>query len=278
MATKGEKQRKTLVDFDNNRIWVPLLTQAVGPLLLDAARERLLADKPRNAEDALRLLFCCTSRQEIVKATIEWIRGTKVASYHGSRLTDSEVDSIRSVGLLPLEAPARRKRLSRALSSHPRWKEEELDSALLDHGPGNRAGYREGQVHLTLSCYGLRHGFNQYLHYGSDFDRHVAYTLLGDDGMELLRKDGKARIVQIAVPGDVALDRVNRYFTVEERLARGEVPYLVAEFLLAWSYTLANPDFDCGTLKVDCGMVFRETVLPDWIINIETLPDDHLPL
>ena len=272
MVTKSQRGRESLVDFDNNRTWVPLLTQAVGPLLPDAAREKLLSEKPEFVEDALDLLFSYTNRENIIKETLEWIRTLTVAGCHGSRLIDSEVDSIRALGLRPLEAPARRVRLVRALSCHSRWNEEALDAALLNYGEGNRAGHREGQVSLTLSRCGLLHGFNHYLTHGSEFDQHVAYELLGDEGKELLRRDGKARIIQFAVPGDVALNRVNRYFTVDECLARGEVPHLVAEFLKAWSYTLAHPDFDCGTLELDCGMGFCETVPSDWIVDIDTLP------
>ena len=263
---------EVMVDFDNNRIWGPLLTKAVGSLLPNAAREKLLAEKFEFFEDALDLLFSCTNREKIIKATLKWIRTTTVAGYHGSRLIDLEVDSIRSLGLLPLEAPARRERLVRALSCHPRWNAEALDAALLEYGEGNKAGHREGQVSLTLSRCGLLHGFNHYLAYGSEFDKHVACALLGDEGTELLREDGKARIIQVAVPGPVALNRANRYFSIADWLERGELPNLVADFLKAWSYTLAHPEFDCGTLQIDCGMGFCEAIPSRWIVNIETLP------
>ena len=82
-----------MVDFDNNCIWVPLLTKAVGSLLPNAAREKLLAEKPEFVEDALDLVFPCTNREEIIKATLEWIRTMTIAGYHGSRLVDSEVHS-----------------------------------------------------------------------------------------------------------------------------------------------------------------------------------------
>ncbi len=261
-----------MVDFDNNRIWVPLLTKAVGSLLSDAAREKLRAEMPEFLEDALDLLFFCTNREEIINATLEWIRTMPIAGYHGSRLVDSEVDSIRFRGLLPLKALSRRERLCKALSCHPRWKEGALDAALLNFGEGNKAGCREGQVSLTLSRCGLLHGFNHYLTHGSEFDQHVAYALLGNEGKELLRKDGNARIIQVAVPGPVALNRANQYFPIAARLERGQLPNLLEDFLRAWSYTLAHPDFDCGTLKLDCGMVFCKAVPSRWIVNIETLP------
>ena len=65
---------EVMVDFDNNCIWGPLLTKAVGSLLPNAAREKLLAEKFEFVEDALDLLFSCTNREKIIKATLEWIR------------------------------------------------------------------------------------------------------------------------------------------------------------------------------------------------------------
>ena len=261
-----------MVNFDNNCIWVPLLTKAVGSFLPNAAREKLLAEKPEFIEDALDLLFSCTIRKEIINATLEWIRTMTISGYHGSRLVDSEVDSILFCGLLPLEAPSRRERLCKALSCHPKWNEEALDAALLKYGEGNKAGPREGQVHLTLSRHALLHGFNHYLTHGSEFDQHVAYALLGNEGKELLREDGKARIIQVAVPGPVALNRANQYISIAARLERGQLPNLVEDFLKAWSYTLAHPEFDCGTLKLDCGIGFCGAIPSRWIVNIETLP------
>ena len=266
------------LDFDDNRAWEPLLTAAVGDLISEPVVEQLVAAAPEFIEDALDLLFSYTNRKEIIEATLVWIRSTTIAGYHGSRLTDSEVDSIRARGLIPLDAQARRTRLCRALSYHPRWGEVagQLDATLHAYGgemAGGRgkAGGREGQVHLTLSRSGLINDFNHYLTHGSEFDQHVAHALLGPNGKELLRRDGRARVIQVAVPGEDALNAVNRYFTVEECLARGEVPYLVNDFLRAWSYGLAYPDFDCGTHKVDCGMVFHSIVPSDWIVDIDTL-------
>ena len=235
--------------------------------------DKLVTASPQCVEDTCDLLFSYTGRARIIDATLAWIRSTTIAGYHGCRLNQSEVESIRAHGLLPLDAEARRPRLKRALSAHPRWDhvEDRLDTALQKFGPGDKARRREGQAHLTLSRCGLVNGFNHYLTHGSEFDQQVAQHLLGSEGKELLRKDGRATVIQIVVPGDIALTAVNRFFTVDERLVRGEVPGIVDEFLKAWSYGLAHPDFDCGTLKVDCGLVFRSTVPPAWIVDIDTL-------
>ena len=260
-------------EFDDNRTWGALLTATIGDLLSESVVEKLVSAAPEYVEDARDLLFSCTDRERIVDAALAWIRLTTVAGYHGSRLIDSELDSIRACGLLPLDANARRARLARALSSHSRWNQvaDRLDSTLHEYGVGGRAGCRQGQVHLTLSRCGLVNGFNHYLTFGSEFDQQVAQVLLADDGKELLRKNGRARVIRVAVPGEVALEAVNRYFTVDQRLARGEVPGLVDDVLKVWSYGFAHPDFDCGTLKIDCGMVFPSTVPPGWIVATDTL-------
>ncbi len=99
------RELKKMVDFDNNCIWGPLLTKAVGSLLPNAAREKLLAEKPEFVEDALDLLFSCTNREKIIKATLEWIRTTTVAGYHGSRLIDLEVALIQSAQSAVVDAP-----------------------------------------------------------------------------------------------------------------------------------------------------------------------------
>lgn len=272
VGTSGPSvEDNTPVDFDTNHLWVPLLTDAVGSLLSDSAKAELEAEKPQFVEDALRVLFSCTNRYEIIHRTLEWIRANRIAGYHGTRLLECEVASIRSNGLRPLEARARRNRLVRALSFHPSWDVQALDSALQEYGEGNKAGVREGQASLTVSRSGLLHGFNHYLAYGSEFDQQVAQALLDDDGMELLRADGETRIIQFSVPGSDALNAANPYRSIDRCLRQGEPPNLLEDFLKAWSYTLAHPDFDCATLEVDCGMKFCDTVPSGWIVRIETL-------
>ena len=60
-----------MMDFDNNHIWIPLLTEAVGSLLSEAAQEKLLAEEPEFYEDALELLFSCTDREKITRRLSE---------------------------------------------------------------------------------------------------------------------------------------------------------------------------------------------------------------
>lgn len=262
-----------MVDFDDINDWEPKLAAILSPHVSDAVRLKLEAAAPEFIEDARDLLFELTNRDEVIDATLTWIRSTKILGYHGSRLTDAEVASVQTAGLIPLKAEARRHRLKRALSQSPEWPrvEKDLEAIIQAHGSGGNAGRRENQVHLTLSRAGLTNGFNHYLTHGAEFDQHVAYALLGTDGKELLARDGESRLIQIAVPGPLALDAAHPYFSINDLRARGVLPNLVKEFLMAWSYRLAHPEFQSRNLKIDCGMIFYSTVPAAWIMDVGTL-------
>lgn len=178
-----------------------------------------------------------------------------------------------ATGLRPLKATDRAPRLTRALSSHPRWGEVavQLPRVLEALGAGGRMGRREGQVHLTLSRNALVSGFTHYLAYGSEFDKHAAQMLLGHEGLELLSKDGSPALLKVEMPGSVALAASNRYFTPEQMWARGELPNLVREVLQAWSFRVAWPEFLPSSLETDCGIRVDAVVPADWIVGVESI-------
>lgn len=226
-------------------------------------------------EDARDLLFELADQEAIIDAAIDWLRCETLIGFHGTRLDDQEVASIYHIGLIPLKGTKRRDRLVRALQVHPRWSDVEgsLDDVLRRYGNGNHAGVREGQVHLTLSRAGLVEGFNHYLTHGSEFDQNVARALLENDGVMLLGAYGMSRIIKVAVPGDKALDAAHPYFSIDELREKGDVPNIVGAFLNVWSFRIAQTDFEPSQLRVDCGMVFQQTVPRQWIVEINTLPN-----
>lgn len=263
-----------LLDFDDNHTWAPRLTAALTDIVPQDLFKELAAATPEYIEDACEMLLAGANAKRIIEKSITWIQSNEIAAYHGTRLTKSDLDSILIRGLVPLDPASRRTRLERTLSLHPDWRQvaDQLDAALNKYGSGARAGRREGQLHLTLSRAGLIDGFNHYLTHGSEFDQQVAHNLLGTSGRELLRRDGEATVLRVAIAGDKALSACNRYWSVDERLAKGEPPNLVREFLTAWSYGLANPEFKCTTPpQRDCGLMFRATIAPCQITDVETL-------
>jgi hypothetical protein len=269
-----------MLDFDNIDYWAPRLTAVLSPHVPNSIEQKLreATQEYEYIKDIQDRFIDLTDREAVIKAVVAWLRSTEIVGYHGSRLTDEEIHSVQETGLVPLEAETRHGRLIRALSPHSKWQEvkAKLNETILAHGRGNRAGHREGQVHLTLSRVSLIQGFNHYLIYGSEFDQNVAEALLGIEGKKLLATFGQPRMFRVVVPGDLALNAANRIFSVDDFLSNGEAPNIVREFLEAWVCRLVYPDFQSQTLKVDCGMVFHQTIPTPWITGFETLNDNRL--
>jgi hypothetical protein len=262
-----------LIDFDDIDNWAPSLGAALKDFLPHNIQVKIKEKSPVYVEDTLNILFDLADRIVLCEAALGWVRDSYIAAYHGTRLNDSEVMSVQTYGLLPLKAESRRERLVRALSSHPRWNEVhlQLDAALKTFGQEARAGRREGQVHLTLSRSGLVNKFNRYLTDGAEFDRLVAHTLLGDEGVELLRGYGVPRVIQASLRGDIALCAAHPFFSIEDILMRGDIPNIICDFLKSWSFKLAYPNFQTRSQNIDCGLVFNYTLSPECIVKIETV-------
>ncbi len=258
-----------VLEFDDIEAWAPSLENTLHSHVSEDAYRAIATSKTEFIEDALDMFFDLTDREAVIQCTLGWIESKKIIGCHGTRLTNKEVASVISDGLVPLRAEARRERLVRALSKHPNWSKVEgrLDEVIDAHGRGNSAGHRQEQVHLTLSEAGVVAGFNHYLTHGSEFDQHVAYTLLGQSGKDCLAQDGVPILFRVAVPGHCALKAAHPYFTVEDVRSNGEVPNIVKEFLTSWTFYLTDLSFRPNELKVDCGMIFKFTVPAEWIIN-----------
>lgn len=260
-----------MLDFDKIEDWEASLQLALKECVPLTFPSMLRVADPEYIEDARDVLFDVAGRDAVIDATIAWLRSNTLVGYHGTRLASEEVAAIQVAGLIPLLAKARRKRLIRALSPHPAWEEAKtrLDDVLHRIGVQGQAGKREGQVHLTLSRGGLTTGFNHYLRYGAEFDYHAAHDLLGEEGQSLLATDGDSTLIQVGVPGAIALNAAHPYFSADTLRAREDVPNIVGDFLAAWAYRFRKPSFQPGTQHIDCGMIFYEAVPADWIIEVE---------
>jgi len=257
--------------FDNIDSWAQSLASVLLPLAPTDIQPKLQIADPEFVEDARDLFLDFVGRDLVIDAMLKWVSATQVAGYHGTRLTAADVASIRTNGLVPLKAASRQERLKRALSKHSKWNEvaDSLDATIYLIGPGSKAGRREDQVHLTLSRIGLTKGFNHYLTHGAEFDSHVAFRLLGEEGKELLRTDGIPYVIQVEVPGEVALAGAHPHFSIHDVRNKGEVPNIINEFLQAWCFRLVRPGFQSRKLRIDCGMMFKSTVPANWIRRID---------
>jgi hypothetical protein len=103
-----------VIDFDQIEGWSPQLKEVLSAHVTDLTLSSIRRANPEYVEDARDLLFKLAGRDAVIDATLEWLRSSTIAGYHGTRLTDDEVCSVRKKGLLPLDASARRARLVRA--------------------------------------------------------------------------------------------------------------------------------------------------------------------
>ena len=133
-------------DFDRIETWGPQLVAILKDLISERDREKLAASRPKYLEDARNHLFDLVDRESIVERVKNWVVERPIFGYHGTRVTKSELDSIRCEGLLPLAPKSRALRLRRALSVHPDWSkiENKLDVVIHELGPGQKCGRREG--------------------------------------------------------------------------------------------------------------------------------------
>jgi hypothetical protein len=257
-------------DFDRLDLWGPELTVRLEGIVSPDVRRRVADSDPEFVEDARDTLFGLVEADAVNTAVAEWVSERPIAAYHGSRLTEAEIAAIQKGGLRPLRIEDRRARLVRALSQHQDWpaKSHRLAEALELHGKGERAGRREGQVHLTLSRAGLVKSFNHYLTHGAEVDQHLAHHVLGDEGINLLRRDGVPIVFRCLVPPDVAIPACNR-FTIG-------TPYPVPEVVPEWAYWLAKPQRAMECIQADCGLVLHNQMPAEWIVGVERLSDGHL--
>lgn len=260
------------IDIDN---WEPRLTAALAPLVPQPVKSTLQTESLEYYEDYLDRLLELTDREAVIETALAFIRSETITGYHGSRLTDEDISSIRSSGLIPLNVENRRHRLVRALSPHPRWYEvaNGLDPAIEEYKKATSAGRRESQVWLTLSKVSLTKRTKEYLKYGSEFDCQIARALLGDDGLKLLARDGNPIVVRVAVSGAISLNAAHLFRSIESFLAKGEAPLIVREFLGAWSFRLARRGNQSSNDPFGFNIVFFDPIPPDWIIDLEPWPD-----
>lgn len=261
-----------MLDFDAIDDWEPELTSELRSLLPDSFEQRLMDAELTCVENAQEFLPELPGLDWVVDETLIWLRSTKIAGYHGSRLNDAELASVQTHGLLPLDERTRRNRLTAALSLHAEWSrvQARLDEAILSYGPKAMAGKREGQVHLALSRSDVAsHGYRQILSNGSEFDQHVAGNLLGQEGVRLLAQYGECRVLKFRIPGHLAVDAANPFFGIEWERKQGSIPNLIGHFVSSWCFRQAHPSVTIQARH--CSMMFKVPIPADWMEGFETL-------
>ena len=193
-----------MIDYDSIDNWMPSLSSALEAVVPAALVQKLASRiKPELIEDSAELFEHHASFELVWTSVVGWIQSNSVRAYHGTRLDEDGLVSLQQHGLHPLLAADRKAPLIAALRHHPRWPEVSvrLEDELLRHGPKQKMGRREGQVHLTLSRSGLQYSFNHSLRFGAEFDQRVAYALC----VATLGQHRLPYLVEVGLSGSEAL-------------------------------------------------------------------------
>jgi len=198
-----------------------------------------------------------------------------VRVYHGTRLSASEVESVKNTGLRPLTLINRRTALVSIFQKHERWDEhkEKLNAVLVQMGPGGRAGTREdGCVHVCFSRAGLVQGCNHYLTHGAEVDGHVAYELFGDESAyPLLQLNRHPKLVTFLASFPEAARAANPYGIPDDAM-----PSLLGILFRAWAYRETTPTFSVASLQNCTAARFPRSIPVDQIESILDVSDLEL--
>lgn len=268
-----------ILDYDNIDEWSPWFDEIVGTIGPADLIERLHAATPEYVEDARTLAVSMVSRPALVAHLQNALAPYHVRVFHGTRVTEAELASIRLRGLRALVLQERRAALVAVFSKHPNWLEKEsvLDDEIHRFGKGwDKAGTgkrEDHSVHVCLSRAGLLHGCNHYLMHGAEVDQNVAMMLFDDNsGLDLLTCARKAYIVSFSAPYPDAALAANPYGFLSE-----DLPNLIDRFLGVWAYRKSHPKFTVVAQRDSIALRFPAPIPADRIERIELIDDAVLP-
>ncbi len=268
-----------ILDYDNIDEWSPWFDEIMGAIGPADLIERLHATTPEYVEDARALVVSVVGLPALIAHLQTALASYHVRVFHGTRVTDAELGSIKQHGLRALALSERRVGLVAVFSEHPEWphKEPMLNREIHRYGPGWEkagTGKREDDcVHVCLSRAGLLHGCNHYLMHGAEVDQHIAMMLFDDNsGLELLTRARKPYIVSFSAPYPDAAVAANPYGFPSE-----DLPSLINSFLGAWAYRKSHPKFTVVAQRDSIALRFLAPILADRIEHIELVDDALLP-
>lgn len=239
-----------VIDYDCLDEWGPWIGEVVAVLGGATIIAELAATKFEFIEDARDWLYERLGRERVHGSLASALQGSGVRLFHGTRLSEADVDQVRQQGLKPLRLADRKSSLVDLLRRHPRWPEvaASLDDAINAFGPGARAGAREDDcVHACFSRSGLLLGCNHYLALGAEVDKHICHYLFGDDSADdLLRAHRKPYLISFDVGFDLAAS--SSHWNGDLELGRG---LLIDMLVGSWAYSQTAPGFRITTQR-DC--------------------------
>lgn len=268
-----------MIDFDDLNSWENQLNFIMKKYMSDevCCKLTLLPIKYYDVTASVLLkLLGKDKMKQAIDDILVWIKSSSVIGYHGTRLTEQELDSLEVQGILPLSPEKRENRIAKIIKGY-KISVDQLRKTIYQFGEGVCNGKRKGQVHLTFSRSGLINDFPQYLLYGSEFDRKVICDLIGEnEGKKALKQYGYPKIIKVSIPGRIALEAAHPYLSIDRMRDKDTFPHIVRELLNVWVFRFIKKDFDPKQCGLDCGFIFKEKIPANWILQIRAVDDRKL--
>jgi hypothetical protein len=265
-----------IIDYDQIDEW----ERWIGKYILEIApkdlTERIIKSEPQFFEDAAEVVFDLVSREKLIELLYDRLNNFRVRVYHGTRLSDSELEKIRVEGLQPLVLKDRKPNLVKIFSRYKKWHqvESQIDDVLYSLGARAMAGKREDNcIHVCFSRTGLIQGCNHYLTHGAEVDGHVVDSLFPNDNaaLKLLKKGRKPYLISFLPTFGEAAQAANPFGTlVDKNLS------LLNILIKAWSFRQYDPSFYPAKLKDCTAAMFHGGVEACKLERFEMLNDNDL--
>lgn len=226
---------------------------------------------PRFLEDPRNHLFELFGRNYIRRRLAAHLQNCSIKFFHGTRLSQADLESVKRSGLLPLNLADRRQGLIEILKKHPLWDDVSVgfDDALQMYGRKHTLGSREnGCVYACFSRSALLKGCTHYLQNGAEVDDFIGHHLFGNASAdEFFNRYRSPYIISF----DLSFAEAARYSTSFQEQETGE-DIIVDKLLCYWAYSLTTPDFEVGS-QGDCiAIKIRGSIAPDRL-DIEAVND-----
>lgn len=268
-----------VIDYDNMDEWCRWFTIAI---IRDIAPNNLLKNlqdlDAEFIEDAGDYLITEIGYVKLLDCLNQKLTSIAIRMFHGTRVTEIELQQIQKQGLRALKLADRRQSLIKIFGQHSRWSltvEKCLDELLHSFGTDwlkSGSGRREDDsVHACLSRKGLLNGCNHYLRYGAEVDQIIAKQLFSDSsGLELLRQNRVAKLVSFTALFAEAAQAANPYGSSSH-----ELPVLHRKLIEAWAYKIANPQFSVADERDTTALKFMAPIPANHLV-IEDIDDTEL--
>jgi hypothetical protein len=265
--------REKMIDFDKLEEWGPGLEALIVALMGDEFINEIRWTRPEYIEDAFRLVRDRLHAKGLANIESAFMQ-CSVRLYHATRLTDTEVERVRTHGLKPLRLADRQEALVELFRYHPQWEQVSPNlSMVLDAlGPGGKAGVREdNRVHACFFRSAHLRVCPHYLAYGAEVDSHIGHELFGNDSANsLFRRQRKPYLISFVVPFDIAAQGC-----VIGPIAPGRAR-LVEALVGPWAYRVSNPGF--SNSRPDAIAARIEGAISPSRISIEAVSEDDIDM